>query len=197
MEELAKKRSVLVAEDESLIRMDIVETLREFGFDVIGEAKDGAEAVELAKSLEPDLVVMDNKMPNMDGITAAAEMQKLKIPVVLLTAFSQKELVDQASEAGAMAYVVKPFTPNDLLPAIEIAWSRFQQFQTLEQEIADLTERFETRKLVDRAKGLLNEKMNLTEPEAFRWIQKASMDRRLTMHEVAVTIIEQLSEKKA
>ncbi len=197
MEELAKKRSVLVAEDESLIRMDIVETLREFGFDVIGEAKDGAEAVELAKSLEPDLVVMDIKMPNMDGITAAAEMQKLKIPVVLLTAFSQKELVDQASEAGAMAYVVKPFTPNDLLPAIEIAWSRFQQFQTLEQEIADLTERFETRKLVDRAKGLLNEKMNLTEPEAFRWIQKASMDRRLTMHEVAVTIIEQLSEKKA
>jgi response regulator NasT len=197
MEELAKKRSVLVAEDESLIRMDIVETLREFGFDVIGEAKDGAEAVDLAKSLEPDLVVMDIKMPNMDGITAAAEMQKLKIPVVLLTAFSQKELVDQASEAGAMAYVVKPFTPNDLLPAIEIAWSRFQQFQTLEQEIADLTERFETRKLVDRAKGLLNEKMNLTEPEAFRWIQKASMDRRLTMHEVAVTIIEQLSEKKA
>jgi response regulator NasT len=197
MEELAKKRSVLVAEDESLIRMDIVETLREFSFDVIGEAKDGAEAVDLAKSLEPDLVVMDIKMPNMDGITAAAEMQKLKIPVVLLTAFSQKELVDQASEAGAMAYVVKPFTPNDLLPAIEIAWSRFQQFQTLEQEIADLTERFETRKLVDRAKGLLNEKMNLTEPEAFRWIQKASMDRRLTMHEVAVTIIEQLSEKKA
>ncbi len=197
MEELAKKRSVLVAEDESLIRMDIVETLREFGFDVIGEAKDGAEAVDLAKSLEPDLVVMDIKMPNMDGITAAAEMQKLKIHVVLLTAFSQKELVDQASEAGAMAYVVKPFTPNDLLPAIEIAWSRFQQFQTLEQEIADLTERFETRKLVDRAKGLLNEKMNLTEPEAFRWIQKASMDRRLTMHEVAVTIIEQLSEKKA
>jgi response regulator NasT len=197
MEELAKKRSVLVAEDESLIRMDIVETLREFGFDVIGEAKDGAEAVQLAKSLTPDLVVMDIKMPNMDGITAAAEMQKLKIPVVLLTAFSQKELVDQASEAGAMAYVVKPFTPNDLLPAIEIAWSRFQQFQTLENEIQDLTERFETRKLVDRAKGLLNEKMNLTEPEAFRWIQKASMDRRLTMHEVAVTIIEQLGEKKS
>ena len=196
MDELSNKRSVIVAEDESLIRMDIVETLREFGFDVIGEAKDGAEAVQLATDLHPDLVVMDIKMPNMDGITAAAEMQKLKIPVVLLTAFSQKELVEQASEAGAMAYVVKPFTPNDLLPAIEIAWARFQQFQTLEQEIQDLNERFETRKLVDRAKGLLNEKMNLTEPEAFRWIQKASMDRRLTMHEVAVTIIEQLSEKK-
>lgn len=196
MSEHAKKRTVLVAEDESLIRMDIVETLRDFGFDVIAEAPDGAEAVRLAAELKPDLVVMDIKMPNMDGITAAAEMQKLKIPVVLLTAFSQKELVDQASEAGAMAYVVKPFTPNDLLPAVEIAWARHQQFLTLESEIQDLNERFETRKLVDRAKGLLNEKMNLTEPEAFRWIQKASMDRRLTMHEVAVTIIEQLGEQK-
>ena len=196
MNEVATKRSVLVAEDESLIRMDIVETLRDFGFEVVGEAPDGHEAVRLASQLKPDLVVMDIKMPNMDGISAAAELQKLKIPVVLLTAFSQKELVDQASEAGAMAYIVKPFTPNDLLPAIEIAWARHQQMLALETEIQDLTERFETRKLVDRAKGLLNEKMNLTEPEAFRWIQKASMDRRLTMHEVAVTIIEQLSEKK-
>ena len=195
MPEETRKR-VLVAEDESIIRMDIVETLREAGFDVVAEAGDGEQAVALATEHKPDIIVMDIKMPNMDGITAAAEMQKLKIPVVLLTAFSQRELVDQASEAGAMAYVVKPFTPNDLLPAIEIAWARFQQFQTLEQEIQDLTERFETRKLVDRAKGLLNEKMNLTEPEAFRWIQKASMDRRLTMHEVAVTIIEQLGEKK-
>lgn len=196
MNEVAIKRTVLVAEDESLIRMDIVETLREFGFDVIGEASDGAEAVAMATELKPDLIVMDIKMPNLDGITAAEQIQPLRIPIVLLTAFSQRELVERASEAGAMAYVVKPFTPNDLLPAIEIAWSRHQQFVTLEAEIQDLNERFETRKLVDRAKGLLNEKMNLTEPEAFRWIQKASMDRRLTMHEVAITIIEQLGEKK-
>jgi len=196
MSETSAKRTVLVAEDESLIRMDIVETLRDFGFEVIGEAADGLEAVDLAKTLNPDLIVMDIKMPNLDGISAAEQIQPLKIPIVLLTAFSQKELVERASEAGAMAYVVKPFTPNDLLPAIEIAWSRHQQFTALEAEIQDLTERFETRKLVDRAKGLLNEKMNLTEPEAFRWIQKASMDRRLTMHEVAVTIIDQLGPKK-
>ena len=196
MNEVATKRTVLVAEDESLIRMDIVETLKEFGFDVIAEAADGAEAVALATEKKPDLIVMDIKMPNMDGISAAEQIQPLRIPIVLLTAFSQRELVERASEAGAMAYVVKPFTPNDLLPAIEIAWSRYQQLVALEAEIQDLTERFETRKLVDRAKGLLNEKMNLTEPEAFRWIQKASMDRRLTMHEVAVTIIDQLGDKK-
>ena len=196
MSEPTAKRTVLVAEDESLIRMDIVETLIDFGFDVIAEAADGLEAVELAKSKKPDIIVMDIKMPNLDGISAAEQIQPLRIPIVLLTAFSQKELVERASEAGAMAYVVKPFTPNDLLPAIEIAWSRHQQLTTLEAEIQDLNERFETRKLVDRAKGLLNEKMNLTEPEAFRWIQKASMDRRLTMHEVAVTIIDQLGEKK-
>lgn len=196
MSEVATKRTVLVAEDESLIRMDIVETLKDFGFEVIAEAADGAEAVALATEKKPDLIVMDIKMPNMDGITAAEQIQPLKIPIVLLTAFSQRELVERASEAGAMAYVVKPFTPNDLLPAIEIAWSRHQQLVALESEIQDLNERFETRKLVDRAKGLLNEKMNLTEPEAFRWIQKASMDRRLTMHEVAVTIIEQLGDKK-
>jgi response regulator NasT len=139
---------------------------------------------------------MDIKMPNLDGISAAEKLVGSKTPIVLLTAFSQKELVDRASEAGAMAYVVKPFTPNDLLPAIEIALSRHAQLTALESEIADLNERFETRKLVDRAKGLLNEKMNLTEPEAFRWIQKASMDRRLTMQEVAITVIEQLGAPK-
>ena len=196
MSDTSAKRTVLVAEDESLIRMDIVETLTDFGFEVIAQAADGLEAVELAKSKHPDLIVMDIKMPHLDGISAAEQIQPLKIPIVLLTAFSQRELVERASEAGAMAYVVKPFTPNDLLPAIEIAWSRHQQFTALEAEIQDLNERFETRKLVDRAKGLLNEKMNLTEPEAFRWIQKASMDRRLTMHEVAVTIIDQLGPKK-
>lgn len=192
----AKKRTVIVAEDESLIRMDIVETLRENGFDVIAEAGDGEQAVALVLEHKPDLLVMDIKMPNMDGISAAEKLAGSKTPIVLLTAFSQKELVDRASEAGAMAYVVKPFTPNDLLPAIEIALSRHAQLTALESEISDLNERFETRKLVDRAKGLLNEKMNLTEPEAFRWIQKASMDRRLTMQEVAVTVIDQLGTPK-
>ena len=186
-------RRVVVAEDEALIRMDIVETLRDNGFIVVGEAGDGERAVELAIELRPDLVVMDVKMPKLDGISAAERLSKDNIaPVVLLTAFSQKELVKRASEAGAMAYVVKPFSPNDLLPAIEIALSRYAEIQALESEVADLAERFETRKVVDIAKGILNEKMGLTEPEAFRWIQKASMDRRLTMKDVAITIIDQL-----
>lgn len=187
------KRRVVVAEDESLIRMDIVETLRDNGFDVVGEAGDGEAAVALAKELRPDLVIMDVKMPKLDGISAADQLNKEHIaPVVLLTAFSQKELVERATEAGALAYVVKPFTPNDLLPAVEIALSRWAQIVALENEVADLSERFETRKIVDIAKGILNEKMGLTEPEAFRWIQKASMDRRLTMKDVAITIVEQL-----
>ena len=190
-------RRVVVAEDESLIRMDIVEILRDNGFDVVGEAGDGETAVALATELRPDLVIMDIRMPQLDGIEAAKRLSENHIaPVVLLTAFSQKELVEQASEAGALAYVVKPFTPNDLLPAIEIALSRYQQILTLEAEVADLVERFETRKLVDRAKGLLNERMGLTEPEAFRWIQKASMDRRTTMQAVAQAIIDQLATKK-
>ena len=190
-------RRVVVAEDESLIRLDIVEILRDNGFDVVGEAGDGETAVALATELRPDLVIMDVKMPQLDGISAAEKLHKGNIaPVVLLTAFSQKELVERASEAGALAYVVKPFTPNDLLPAIEIALARHEQIITLEAEVADMVERFETRKLVDRAKGLLNEKMGLSEPEAFRWIQKASMDRRLTMQDVAKAIIEQLAPKK-
>ena len=189
------KRRVVVAEDESLIRMDIVETLRDNGFDVVGEAGDGEAAVALAKELRPDLVVMDVKMPKLDGISAADQLNKEHIaPVVLLTAFSQKELVERATEAGALAYVVKPFTPNDLLPAVEIVLSRWAQIVALENEVADLSEGFETRKIVDIAKGILNEKMGLTEPEAFRWIQKASMDRRLTMKDVAITIVEQLGK---
>ena len=176
--------------------MDIVETLREAGFDVVAEAGDGEQAVAMATEHKPDIIVMDIKMPNMDGIEAAEKIQALKIPVVLLTAFSQKELVERATEAGAMAYVVKPFSPSDLLPAIEIALSRHAQIGVLESEIADLQERLETRKLVDRAKGLLISK-NLVkdEPDAFRWIQKSSMDRRLTMAQVAKTVIEQLQEK--
>jgi response regulator NasT len=197
MADVVANRRVVVAEDESLIRMDIVETLREHGFDVVAEVGDGALAVAAVIEHKPDLVVMDIKMPNMDGLTAAEQMADQKVAIVLLTAFSQKELVDRANQAGAMAYVVKPFTPNDLMPAVEIALSRHSQLIALEHEISDLNERFETRKLVDRAKGLLNEKMNLTEPEAFRWIQKASMDRRLTMQEVAQTVIEQLGTPKA
>ena len=161
----------------------------------MAETDNGKTAIELAKKHHPDLVLMDVKMPIMDGITAAEEIGKEKIaPVVLLTAFSQKELVDRAVEAGAMAYVVKPFTPNDLFPAIEVALSRYEQLRTLEKEVTTIRDQFETRKLVDRAKSLLITKMNLTEPEAFRWIQKTSMDRRLSMREVSDTIIKQLSE---
>ena len=189
-------KRVIVAEDESLIRIDVVETLRDNGFEVIAEAADGEKAVALAEELKPDLVVMDVKMPLMDGISAAEILTKKKIaPVVLLTAFSQRELVERASEAGALAYVVKPFTPNDLIPAIDIALGRYAQIQALEEEVADMAERLETRKVLDRAKGILNNTMGLTEPEAFRWIQKASMDRRLTMKEVAQTVFDQLAEK--
>ena len=186
-------RRILVAEDEALIRMDLAETLQDLGYEVVAQAADGEEAVALATETRPDLCILDVKMPKLDGISAAEKINELKIPVVLLTAFSQKELVQRASEVGAMAYLVKPWTQSDLQPAIEIALSRHEQITALEADIADLNERFETRKVIDRAKGLLNEKMNLTEPEAFRWIQKASMDRRLTMLEVAKTIIEQLS----
>lgn len=194
---LAKPR-VVVAEDESLIRIDIVEILIDNGFDVVGEAGDGEKAVALAEELKPDLVVMDVKMPLLDGISAAEIITKKKIaPVVLLTAFSQRELVERAAEAGALAYVVKPFTPNDLIPAIDIAMTRYQQITALEDEISDLAERLETRKVLDRAKGILNDTMGLTEPEAFRWIQKASMDRRLSMREVAQTVIDQLAERAA
>lgn len=177
--------------------MDIVETLREGGYDVVGEATNGEECVALARELKPDVVVTDVKMPVMDGITAAEHIAKERLaPVVLLTAFSQTELVERARDAGAMAYVVKPFTPADLLPAVEIAASRFVEIRALENEIADITERMETRKRVERAKGLLMEKMQLNEPEAFRWIQKTSMDRRLTMREVAEAVIDQMDVKK-
>lgn len=193
MEQISKRR-IVVAEDESLIRMDIVETLRGQGFDVVGEAGDGLKAIELAKELTPDLMVMDIKMPDMDGLSAAEQIAKLRIPVVFLTAFNQQELVARASEVGAMAFLVKPFSPEDLLPAIEIALSRHQQLTQLESEVSDLNERLETRKLVERAKGVLGVKMGLSEPEAFRWIQKAAMDRRIGMVDVARTILEQLEK---
>ena len=188
------KRRIVVAEDESLIRMDIVETLKDQGFDVVGEAGDGLKAIELAKELKPDLMVMDIKMPDMDGLSAAEQIAKLRIPVVFLTAFNQQELVTRASEVGAMAFLVKPFSPEDLLPAIEVALSRFQQLTQLESEVSDLTERLETRKLVERAKGVLGVQMGISEPDAFRWIQKAAMDRRIGMVDVARTILDQLEK---
>jgi two-component system, response regulator PdtaR len=193
MEHIPKRR-IVVAEDESLIRMDIVETLKDQGFDVVGEAGDGLKAIELAKELKPDLLVMDIKMPDMDGLSAAEQIAKLRIPVVFLTAFNQQELVSRATEVGAMAFLVKPFSPEDLLPAIEIALSRHQQLTQLESEVSDLTERLETRKLVERAKGVLGVQMGLSEPEAFRWIQKAAMDRRIGMVDVAKTILDQLEK---
>ena len=193
MESITKRR-ILVAEDESLIRMDIVETLKDQGFDVVGEAGDGLKAIQLAKELKPDLMVMDIKMPDLDGLSAAEKIAELRIPVVFLTAFNQQELVARASEVGAMAFLVKPFSPEDLLPAIEVAISRHQQLQQLEAEVSDLTERLETRKLIERAKGVLGVQMGLSEPDAFRWIQKAAMDRRIGMVDVATTILDQLEK---
>jgi two-component system, response regulator PdtaR len=189
---------VVVAEDEALIRLDVVEMLRDAGYEVVGEAADGEQAVALAEEHRPDLVVMDIKMPVLDGISAAERIAGTGIaPVVLLTAFSQRELVERARDAGAMAYVVKPFTAADLLPALEIALSRHQELKALEIEVADLKDRFETRKLVDRAKGLLQTKFGMTEPEAFRWIQKTSMDKRLTMREVSQAVINSATDQAA
>jgi len=179
---------ILVAEDETLIRMDLVEMLREAGYDVVGAASDGREAIELAESLQPDLAILDVKMPILDGISAAEKIIEVS-PVLMLTAFSQKDLVERARDAGAMAYVVKPFTINDLVPAIEISISRHRQMKSLETEVADLHERLETRKVIDRAKGILMKALNLSEPEAFSWIQRAAMDRRFTMKEVSEAVI--------
>ena len=192
-EDSQSNRTVVVAEDESLIRLDIVEALGDAGYDVVGEAASGQEALDFTRKMKPDVVVMDVKMPGMDGITAAKEIGKDNLaPVVMLTAFSQQKLVEKAAEAGAMAYVVKPFVPEKLLPALEVAITRFEQINTLRDEVSDLKARFEARKRVDRAKGLLMENMGLTESEAFRWIQKTSMDRRLTMQEVADAVIAQV-----
>lgn len=186
----------LVIEDETLIRLDIVETLQDAGYTVVAEGASGDEAVGLAAEHNPDLIVMDVKMPGMDGLTAAERiLAEQQVAIVMLTAFSQKELVERARDAGAMAYVVKPFTPEHLVPAVEIALSRSREIASLENEVSSLAEKFETRKRVDQAKGLLQEKMGLSEPEAFRWIQKTSMDRRLTMREVADAVVEQVGDK--
>ena len=183
----------VVAEDETLIRLDLVEVLTGAGYRVVAEAGDGRAAVEAVREHRPDIVVMDVKMPVMDGIAAAGEIAGERLaPVVMLTAFSQRELVERARTAGAMAYVVKPFTEADLVPAIELAVARFDELRSLEAEVRDLGDRLETRKIVDRAKALLQERMLLSEAESFRWIQKTSMDRRLTMREVAQAVIDQV-----
>lgn len=189
---------VLVAEDEALIRFDLVELLNDEGYEVVGQAGDGEAAVEMARELEPDLVVMDVKMPKMDGIAAAEIIASERIaPVVMLTAFSQRELVEQAREAGAMAYVVKPFDASDVVPAIEIAMARYAEIQALDDEIEDLEDRLASRKIVDQAKGILQESLGLTEPEAFRFIQKTAMDLRKSMREVAEGVIHQTKTGKA
>ncbi|MBV9486803.1 MAG: response regulator [Frankiaceae bacterium] len=185
----AAKR-VLIAEDEALIRLDLKEMLQESGYDVVGEAADGQQAIDLTEKHRPDLVILDVKMPGLDGISAAEQIVGAgTAPVIMLTAFSQRDLVERAAEAGAMAYLVKPFDKSDLVPAIEVAISRYQQLKALTTEVADLSERLETRKLLDRAKGKLQAEQGMSEPEAFRWIQKASMDRRSTMRAVAEAVL--------
>jgi AmiR/NasT family two-component response regulator len=187
-----RKRRVLIAEDEALIRLDLREMLVEEGYDVCGEAGDGELAVKLAEELRPDLCIFDIKMPIMDGLAAAEKIANSRIaPVVILTAFSQRDLVERARAAGAMAYLVKPFQKSDLVPAIEIALSRYAELHALEVEVESLAERLETRKLVERAKGTLMAAFGMTEPEAFKWIQRAAMDNRMTMKEVANKIIEE------
>ncbi|WP_431773091.1 ANTAR domain-containing response regulator [Streptomyces cucumeris] len=189
---------VVIAEDEALIRLDLKEMLEEEGYSVVGEAGDGERAVALALEHRPDLVILDVKMPVLDGISAAERIAGERIaPVLMLTAFSQRELVERARDAGAMAYLVKPFSKSDVVPAIEMAVSRFTELKTLEQEVADLSQRLETRKLVDRAKSVLQTQYGLTEPAAFRWIQKTSMDRRLSMQQVAEAVIQDAEEKKS
>ncbi|MGK2309466.1 ANTAR domain-containing response regulator [Cutibacterium sp. V970] len=188
---------VVVAEDEALIRLDLVELLEEHGYEIVGQASDGEEAVRLANELEPDLVVMDVKMPKMDGITAADKITEDRIcAVVMLTAFSQRDLIKRAKEAGAMAYVVKPFDASDVIPAIEIAMARFAEIRGVEDEVMDLEERLESRKIVDQAKGILQTSLDLTEPEAFRWIQKTAMDLRKSMREVAQGVIDHAENEK-
>jgi two-component system, response regulator PdtaR len=185
----ARKR-VVIAEDEALIRMDLAEMLQEEGYDVVAEAGDGEAAVKLAQEHRPDLVILDVKMPVLDGISAAERIAEERVaPVLILTAFSQRELVERAREARAMAYLVKPFSKSDLVPAIEMAVSRYSEIISLEAEVADLAERLETRKLIDRAKGILQTSFGMSEPDAFRWIQKTSMDKRVTMRDVAELVI--------
>ena len=191
-----RPKKVLIAEDEALIRLDLVELLTEEGFEVVGQAADGEEAVKLARELEPDLIIMDVKMPGMDGITAAEIIGEERIaPILMLTAFSQSELVERARDAGVMGYLVKPFGASEVVPAIEVAIGRFAEMRAIEEELANLEDRFESRKIIDQAKGMLQEGLGLTEPEAFRWIQKTAMDLRKSMREVAEDVISHKRKK--
>jgi len=191
-------RRVVIAEDEALIRLDLAEMLAEEGYDVVAAVDDGEQAIAKTEELRPDLVILDVKMPRLDGIAAAERIASQRIaPVVMLTAFSQRDLVERARDAGAMAYLVKPFGKSDLLPAIEMAVSRFAELQQLEAEVADLNDRLETRKVVEKAKGVLQAKLGLSEPDAFRWIQKTAMDLRLSMREVADGVVEHGVEPSA
>lgn len=183
------KVRILVAEDETIIRLDLIEMLTEAGYEVVAHAENGAVAIEMAKLHKPDLAILDVKMPLVDGITAAQEIIEIA-PVLMLTAFSQRELVERARDAGVMAYVVKPFSINDLIPAIEIATSRHRQMKSLQAEVADVYERLESRKVIEKAKGILMSGLSLTEPQAFSWIQKTAMDRRIPMKEVAMAVID-------
>ena len=191
-----RPKKVLIAEDEALIRLDLVELLTDEGFEVVGQATNGEEAVKLARELEPDLIIMDVKMPGMDGITAAEIIGEERIaPILMLTAFSQSELVERARDAGVMGYLVKPFGANEVVPAIEVAIGRFAALRAIEEELANLEDRFESRKIIDQAKGMLQEGLGLTEPEAFRWIQKTAMDLRKSMREVAEGVISHKRKK--
>ena len=191
-----RPKKVLIAEDEALIRLDLVELLTDEGFEVVGQAINGEEAVKLARELEPDLIIMDVKMPGMDGITAAEIIGEERIaPILMLTAFSERELVERARDAGVMGYLVKPFGANEVVPAIEVAIGCFAELRAIEEELANLEDRFESRKIIDQAKGMLQEGLGLTEPEAFRWIQKTAMDLRKSMREVAEGVISHKRKK--
>jgi AmiR/NasT family two-component response regulator len=184
------RRRVVVAEDEALIRLDLREMLEEEGWSVVGEAGDGETAVQLAEQLRPDLVLLDVQMPVLDGLAAAERIASRRLaPVVMLTAFGQRDLVERAREAGAMAYLVKPFAKKDLVPAVEMAVSRFSEIVGLEAEVSGLQERLEARKTVERAKGVLQSRHGMTEPQAFRWIQTTSMNRRMSMRAVAEAVL--------
>jgi AmiR/NasT family two-component response regulator len=181
---------VLIAEDEALIRLDLKEMLEEEGYAVVAEVGDGQQAVDRAQELRPDLVILDIQMPVLDGLSAAEQIASNRIaPVIVLTAFSQRELVERARDAGAMAYLVKPFSKNDLVPAIEVARARFAEMTALDGEVRTLEERLETRKLVEQAKGRLMEQQGITEAEAFRWIQRTAMNQRTSMKALAQSIM--------
>lgn len=193
---MSTKLKVVVAEDEALIRLDLVEMLNESGYEVIGQAGDGLKAIELTENLNPDLVIMDIKMPKLDGISAAEKIASNRLcPVVILTAFSQKDLVEKARDAGAMAYLTKPFSMEELMPAIELAVSRFQEIKQLDDEIKDLQEQLKARKSIDQAKALLIKHLKLSEPEAFKWMQKTAMDKRRSMLDVATLVIEEYKNR--